>query len=61
MLTLMKVAMIRKEGYPVGVSAPVYLKCPCGAKPDTNLDTEADVTCVCGRLFTYNGYIQESR
>ncbi len=56
-MTLIKVAMMRHDGYPEGVKAPVYLKCPCGAKPDTNLDTQENVTCSCGRVFTYRGYI----
>jgi hypothetical protein len=53
-----KVAMIRVDGYPQGVSAPCYLNCKCGAKPLTNLDTEADVKCACGVTYSYNGWIK---
>lgn len=58
-LTLKKVAMIRVPGYPQGVPAPMYLNCPCGIKPMTDLETGFDVVCRCGRKFSYNGYVIE--
>jgi len=53
-----KVAMIRVEGYPDGVRAPLYLNCKCGAKPLTDIDTKKDVVCNCGKVYTYNGWIK---
>ena len=58
-MKLTKVAMIRVPGYPEGQKAPVYLKCPCGAKPMTDVDTELDVKCQCGTTYSYNGWIKE--
>ena len=57
-LKLTKVAMIRVPEYPVGKPAPCYLNCPCGAKPLTNHETEADVMCACGVAYSYNGWIK---
>ena len=58
---LLKVALIRDPGHPVGVPAPVRLGCPRGARPLTDLDTRADVRCRCDRLYAYNGWVQENK
>jgi hypothetical protein len=54
---LIKVAIIRQQGDEVGKPAPVYLNCPCGAKPPTDINTKLDVKCICGKTYTYNGWI----
>ena len=55
--TKAKVAMIREPGYPVGVPAPCYLRCPCGAKPST-VPGGATVTChQCGTTYTSTGWV----
>jgi len=56
-MTLLKVAMIRFSGYEIGKPAPMYLNCPCGAKPCTDITTKKDVLCTCGKLYTYNGTV----
>jgi len=57
-MELMKVAWIRKEGYPVGHPAPGRLNCPCGNAPESQLKREqGNVTCKCGREYTYNGWL----
>jgi hypothetical protein len=55
-LELVKVARIRQPGYPVGVPAPMYLNCPCGAKPEA---PDLVVECACGRVYDANGYLQK--
>jgi hypothetical protein len=51
-----KVAMVRrKDDAPLGMAAPLYLNCQCGAMPPTALDGP-DVTCACGAVYTYNGW-----
>ena len=59
MLTQTKVAMIRQPGYEQGKPAPLYLNCKCGAKPETSIDTKENVKCICGKEYTYNGWILE--
>jgi hypothetical protein len=55
---LMKVAIRREDGYPMGVTAPCYLQCPCGEKLPINFETKADLECVgCDLEFAYNGWI----
>ena len=54
---LTKVAMIRDNSFPVGTMAPLYLKCPCGEKNQTNIDLKENITCKCGQEFTYNGWL----
>lgn len=56
-MELIKVAMIRQPGYPSGQPAPLFLKCPCGAKPATDVDKHEDVVCSCGQHYTYNGWL----
>ena len=58
-ITLIKVAMIREQGYLVGKPAPMYLNCPCKAKPKTDMNTKADVYCSCGKHYSYNGNVIE--
>lgn len=53
-----KVAMVREPGYPVGVTAPMYLNCPCGAKPAT--DGSADVACACGQRYSGTGWVMSN-
>jgi hypothetical protein len=56
-MQLVKVAMIRMPGYEVGKPAPMYLNCPCGAKPSINMATKENVKCICGKSYTYNGNV----
>ena len=53
---MIKVAMIREPGYPIGKPAPCYLNCPCGARPSTRHHGE-HVACACGRVYTSLGYL----
>ena len=55
-VTHTKVAMIRRPGIPANGAAPLYLNCPCGAEPDTTMNG-LDVTCTCGRVYNWNGYV----
>ena len=55
---IVKVARIRMPGYPIGEWAPMYLNCPCGAKPEA---PDMMVTCRCGRTYDANGYLQGGR
>ncbi len=61
MAKLVKVARIRNEGVPIGVAAPLYYGCPCGARaevPETfTIGTEPETVCECGRVFDIEGYI----
>jgi hypothetical protein len=59
-MRLTKVAMIREPGYPVGQPAPLYLNCPCGAKPRTDArDPEFTfIECACGRVYDSLGWLQ---
>lgn len=54
---IVKVALIRRPGYSVGRPAPMYLNCPCGANPAAPDDMESEVTCACGKRYTYHGYL----
>jgi len=57
---LMKLAMIRDEGYPLGVTAPCHLNCPCGERLPVNFDTKADIECPsCDKRYSYNGWIRD--
>lgn len=56
-ITQTKVAMIREQGYPQGVPAQVYLNCRCGSKPLTDINLKLNVNCLCGKSYTYNGWI----
>lgn len=59
MSRLTKVAQIQHDGYPVGTPAPMYLDCPCNAKPDVPEDGET-VTCDCGVEYDARGWIVAS-
>ena len=64
---LVKVAVIREPGAPMGVSAPLYLNCPCGARPRVPFTVYRNtiVTCGdaaapgCGRRYTLDGWMIE--
>ena len=52
-----KVAVVRGGDAPIGEPGPLYLNCPCGAKPTTRLDLNApDVTCACGVTYSSSGW-----
>ena len=42
-----KAAWIRLPGYPIGRPAPLYLNCPCGARPVTH------VRCACSIMHIH--------
>ena len=53
-----KVAMIREPGHPIGQPAPVYLNCPCGAKPSVPaMSADVHVHCQCGKVYTFDGWL----
>ena len=54
-----KKALIRREGYPMGQIAPVFLRCICGHELDMNFmpDTIPAVTCTCGRTWDETGWL----
>lgn len=54
---LKKAAMLRAPGYPVGHSAPLTLRCPCGRYPATSGSPADVVECLCGRRFTGTGWV----
>lgn len=57
-MTQTKIAWIRNQNIPAGQPAPGHLNCPCGNAPETNYSAETgNVTCACGRLYTWDGYI----
>ena len=53
---LVKVALIRETGVPVGQPARMFLNCPCGARPEQRTDcahpvlqvNDEGVCCDCG-------------
>ena len=51
-----KVAVIRDPSVPPGQPAPMWLNCPCGAKPATRYQGP-DVTCACGKVYSHNGHL----
>ena len=54
---LVKVAVIREPGHPVGQPAPLYLNCRCGGKPRT-VPNGPNVKCWrCKVLYSSDGYI----
>jgi hypothetical protein len=56
-MKLIKLALRREEGYPVGQPAPCYLLCPCGRKVPVPPDAIAPLTCDCGAAYTPDGWI----
>jgi hypothetical protein len=63
-VTCIKRALRREEGYPVGVSAPLYVACGCGGKVPVPTIAGMPMTYVCGQCATEydsKGYILEAR
>lgn len=58
-MNLVKVAVIREAGYPVGQPASCYLNCPCGAAPKRGTPS-GYIPCVCGAVYSFNGYLVNS-
>ena len=61
-MKLVKVAACRDESSSVSPftamgSVPLYLNCPCGAKPATEMDGP-DVLCQCGRTYDCRGWVK---
>lgn len=57
-MTLTKVAWIREAGHPVGQPAPGRLNCRCGSAPVSVFNaSQGNVTCACGQVYTWNGYL----
>jgi hypothetical protein len=55
-MSLAKVAVIRHQGYPPGVVAPLFLRCHCGARPSVKEATV--VTCYgCGAKYDRTGWL----
>ena len=53
-----KVAWVRDHSYPQGMSAPGKLNCPCGNAPLSRFSPEqGNVTCTCGKVYTWDGWI----
>ena len=50
----MKKALIRNEGYPVGVPAPMHLICVCGNRVEIPEHPEPDVPIACGCGYEYD-------
>lgn len=50
---IVKLAAVREEGYPVGVTAPCWFTCPCGRRHKAFVDT---IDCACGRRWNEHGY-----
>lgn len=56
-MSLMKVALVRDERFPVGTPSPLYLRCHCGARPKIEGDY---VICYgCGTRYDRRGWIQD--
>jgi hypothetical protein len=55
-MELVKVARVRHADAPVGVPAPLYLKCPCGHTPEDPAGDDV-VACACGRRYTSGGWL----
>ena len=49
-----KRALIREEGYSVGVTAPVFIRCGCGAKLTVK---DGEIPCTCGLVYDSRGWI----
>lgn len=51
-----KKALIRREGYPVGTPAPMFLRCVCAREID--MEHGRAVTCMgCGRTWDPRGWL----
>lgn len=51
-----KRALIRREGYPIGQPAPLYIRCECGAEVDVN-GAELLTCAKCGVGYDSRGWI----
>lgn len=60
-MPITKIAVKRDDGYPVGVSAPCHLDCPCGNRlPLEEPFSGRAVPCVCGAVYDSSGWILNS-
>lgn len=59
----LKRALKRQEGYPQGVTAPLYLDCECGHKLSIPIIKGLPMTyqCLCGREYDAQGWILKPR
>ena len=51
-----KKAIIRDEGYPVGIPAPCHIECLCGQSIPANDDRNV---CPCGVVYDSRGWIEK--
>jgi hypothetical protein len=56
MSRLLKVAVIRDPTVPPGAPAPLWLNCPCGAKPATTW-SGPPIRCACGVVYSRTGRV----
>lgn len=56
-LQLRKVAWVRLD-FPAGYSAPGRLNCPCGEAPLSMYEPGPDLTCACGTVYSWDGWIR---
>lgn len=57
-LYAVKYAWIRDNSVPAGLPAQGRIQCPCGTAPLSDFKPEfGNVTCGCGTVFTWDGYI----
>lgn len=55
-----KRALRRREGYPVGMPAPLFILCGCGRELDVSNPWSHDtVRCECGTVYDSEGWIQK--
>lgn len=54
-MELVKLAAIREEGYPQGVTAPCWFHCPCGERVPA---FDGDQECKCGARYDSRGYVR---
>ena len=61
-MTKTKVAWIRDASVPVGQTAMGKLNCTCGNAPWTFFkEAQGEVTCNCGRVYTWDGWIIQDK
>ncbi len=59
MCQLLKRAVCRRDGYPIGVPAPCYLTCQCGKTLDVPRPfTDERVQCPCGQAYDSFGWLK---
>lgn len=57
-LIAVKQAWVRNQDVPAGQPAPGRISCPCGGAPETMRRPETgNVTCACGIVYTWDGWI----